>query len=295
MVSNSSKGTISSESSSALRTMASARGCEAFASMRAASKRTSSPEYAATEGWPTVSVPVLSKTTVSMRYADSSASPLLMSMPLLAPTPVPTAMAVGVARPSAQGQATTSTAIMRVSEKINDSPLTPYHTAKVTSPIVTTAGTKKEDTRSANRCMGALVLCADSTNAIIWASMVSLPTFVARALKYPFWLMVAPMTCESTDFSTGMGSPEIIDSSTVEYPSVTIPSTGTFSPGFTTKISPSRINSTGISTSRPSRSTMAYFAWSATSFRSASEVLPFASSSIIFPKTTKVIIMAVVS
>ena len=63
-----------------------------------------------TSGLPSVSVPVLSKTMASILYAVSSASPLLIRMPFSAPLPVPTMMAVGVARPSAHGQAMTSTA-----------------------------------------------------------------------------------------------------------------------------------------------------------------------------------------
>ena len=58
---------------------------------------------------PSVSVPVLSKMTVSMRRAVSSASPPRMRMPASAPRPVPTMIAVGVARPMAQGQAMMST------------------------------------------------------------------------------------------------------------------------------------------------------------------------------------------
>ena len=61
-------------------------------------------------GCPTVRVPVLSNTTVSTRCATSSASASLIKMPCLAATPVPAMMAVGVASPSAQGQAITSTA-----------------------------------------------------------------------------------------------------------------------------------------------------------------------------------------
>ena len=60
---------------------------------------------------PVVTVPVLSSTTVSMRRVSSSTSAPLMRMPSRAPRPVPTSSAVGVARPSAHGQAMTSTAI----------------------------------------------------------------------------------------------------------------------------------------------------------------------------------------
>ena len=43
--------------------------------------------------------------------AVSRGSPPLMRIPFCAPTPVPTIMAVGVARPSAQGHEMSSTAI----------------------------------------------------------------------------------------------------------------------------------------------------------------------------------------
>mmetsp|Transcript_11513 Transcript_11513/g.29487 ORF Transcript_11513/g.29487 Transcript_11513/m.29487 type:complete len:223 (-) Transcript_11513:620-1288(-) len=62
-----------------------------------------------TTGRPDVSVPVLSNTTVSTPEAVSRTSPPRMSSPLRAAAEVPTRTAVGVARPSAQGHATTST------------------------------------------------------------------------------------------------------------------------------------------------------------------------------------------
>ena len=57
-----------------------------------------------------MTVPVLSSTTVSMRRADSSTSGPRIRMPSCAPRPVPTSSAIGVARPSAHGQAMISTA-----------------------------------------------------------------------------------------------------------------------------------------------------------------------------------------
>ena len=57
-----------------------------------------------TTGVPWVMVPVLSRTTVSMLWAVSRASADLIRMPFVAPLPVPTIIAVGVASPSAQGQ-----------------------------------------------------------------------------------------------------------------------------------------------------------------------------------------------
>src|SRR4030067_634832 len=51
--------------------------------------------------------------------------------------------------------------------------------------------------------MGALVVWASSTNLIIWARAVSLPTRVARNLKAPVLLMVPPMTSSPAFFSSG--------------------------------------------------------------------------------------------
>mmetsp|Transcript_20045 Transcript_20045/g.58585 ORF Transcript_20045/g.58585 Transcript_20045/m.58585 type:complete len:272 (-) Transcript_20045:1253-2068(-) len=67
-------------------------------------------------GLPFVRVPVLSKTRMETWWATSRASPPLMRMPFSAPTPVPTMTAVGVARPKAQGQATTTTEMAKRSE-----------------------------------------------------------------------------------------------------------------------------------------------------------------------------------
>ena len=72
-----------------------------------------------TEGLPSVIVPVLSKTTVSTLCAVSSASPPRIRMPISAPLPVPTMIAVGVARPSAHGQAMISTATALSSAYVN--------------------------------------------------------------------------------------------------------------------------------------------------------------------------------
>ncbi len=64
-----------------------------------------------TAGRPSVMVPVLSSTIVRSLCAVSSEAPSRMSTPFWAPLPVPTMTAVGVARPRAQGQAMTSTAM----------------------------------------------------------------------------------------------------------------------------------------------------------------------------------------
>jgi hypothetical protein len=56
-----------------------------------------------------------------------------------------------------------------------------------------------------------------------------------------------------------MLSPVSIASSSVERPSITRPSTGIFSPGFTRRTSPTATSSIATSCSRPSRITRAVF------------------------------------
>jgi hypothetical protein len=88
------------------------------------------------------------------------------------------------------------------------------------------------------------------------------------------------MTSSPGPFSTGIDSPVSIDWSTLEAPSVTMPSTGTFSPGRTRTRSPAWTCSMGTSTSSPARRTRAVFAWSPTSARMAPAVWRLARASI---------------
>ena len=67
--------------------------------------------------------------------------------------------------------------------------------------------------------------------------------------------MVPELTLSPTPFSTGIGSPVIIDSSILLSPSVISPSTGILSPGFTLSKSPSFISCIDITLS-PVFSTM---------------------------------------
>ena len=86
--------------------------------------------------------------------------------------------------------------------------------------------------------MGARLRCAWPTSCTIRASRVSEPTRSARMTNDPVALMVAPMTLLVGDFSTGIDSPVIMDSSTELRPSSTTPSTGILSPGRTRSWSP---------------------------------------------------------
>ena len=70
-----------------------------------------------TFGSPRVIVPVLSSATISVLPASSSETAVLNRMPFLAPRPLPTMIATGVASPSAHGQLMTSTEMPRARAK----------------------------------------------------------------------------------------------------------------------------------------------------------------------------------
>lgn len=106
-------------------------------------------------------------------------------------------------------------------------------------------GTKTPEILSAISWIGALLDCASSISLIIRAIVVFAPTVSTTNSKLQDVLIVPAKTVVPIDFSTGMLSPVIIDSSILEFPNVIVPSTGTFSPGFTRMVSPSVICSTG--------------------------------------------------
>ena len=115
-----------------------------------------------TLGLPSVMVPVLSITTVSILCAVSSASPDLIRIPFSAPFPVPTIIATGVASPRAHGQETTSTAIPIESANSKAAPLMSQMIAAITAIVITT-GTKTPAILSAILAIGALLEPASST------------------------------------------------------------------------------------------------------------------------------------
>ncbi len=113
---NDSAAGIASPRSAAAAATAAARGCSLDCSSPAASRSSSDSSWPGdvttetTRGFPSVRVPVLSKTRVSIRSRTSSASAFFTRTPAPAPRPVPTMIDIGVARPSAHGQAMISTA-----------------------------------------------------------------------------------------------------------------------------------------------------------------------------------------
>src|SRR5699024_9235585 len=117
-----------------------------------------------TTGSPSVMVPVLSNTIVSTFPVLSKASALLIKTPFSAPFPVPTMMAMGVAKPRAQGQAITNTEIAMVKAKVNDSPPIKYQPSPERTDKPITTGTNTPEISSANFAIGALDPWASSTN-----------------------------------------------------------------------------------------------------------------------------------
>ncbi|CFE03918.1 Uncharacterised protein [Bordetella pertussis] len=266
--------------------MARAMGCSDLASTAAtlpstaARSKPSASTRSVSSGRPLVRVPVLSTATTRASLSACSASPLRNSTPSCAARPVPTMMEVGVASPMAHGQAMMSTATALTSAKVSagSGPNT-NQMAKVARATAMTAGTNHMVMRSTSAWMGSLEPWACSTMRMICASTVSPPTLVARSASAPFWLTVPPTTSAPGCFSTGTGSPLIMDSSTKLVPSVTWPSTGTRSPGRTSTTSPAATCAIGTSTVAPSRRTRAVLACRPIRRLIASEVLPLARAS----------------
>ena len=119
-----------------------------------------------TTGLPSVIVPVLSKTIVCSSCVVSSALADLNKIPFIAPWPVPTMMAVGVASPRAHGQLMTRTEIPIERANSNVEPSNSQIMAAIKAMPIT-IGTKTPLTRSAKLAIGALELVASSTSLTI--------------------------------------------------------------------------------------------------------------------------------
>ncbi len=269
-----------------------ASGCSEPCSTAAARRRVSAAARPSARGVravtlmaPVVRVPVLSRTTVSMRRSRSRARGPLTRIPSWAPRPVAASSAVGVARPRAQGQATTRTATAAVTAACGAAPA-PSQNPRTVTETVSTAGTKTAATVSASRCTAVLPVWASSTSRVIRASWVSAPTASARTTSSPPELTAPPTTRVPGPASTGRLSPLTSDRSRAERPSVTVPSVATFSPGRTRNSSPTRNRSTGMRCSVPSRRTATSLAASAASERSAEPVPRRALASIRRPAST---------
>ena len=121
---------------------------------------------------------------------------------------------------------------------------------------------------------------------------MSSPTLVASQRINPDRFSVPAETVLPAVLSTGILSPVSVDSSTALFPSKTIPSTGIFSPGRTTKTSPFATCSIGTVISVPFLSSVAVLGASFIRLFSASVVLPFERASSIFPSVISASIIA---
>ena len=145
--------------SAAARTTAVARTCPEAWSSEAARPRISSGSSApagttaVTAGWPAVSVPVLSSSTVVHRARRSSTPPFFTTIPRRAAADRPETRATGAARMSGQGVATTRTATARAAPP----------SAHATPATARLSGRNHRAYRSASRTNGACVLSASLT------------------------------------------------------------------------------------------------------------------------------------
>ena len=205
-------------------------------------------------------------------------------------------IAVGVASPSAHGQAMTSTATAGVRAATRLACRAKYQTRNVSRATPSTAGTKKAEIVSASFCTGALLPWASSTSRTIDASIVWSPLAVTRYKSVPLPLSVPPITPSPFAFSTGRLSPVSRASSTAEAPSVTTPSAATFSPGRTRSRSPGFRLSRGTSTSPPfSVTSLAVLGDRAIKDWMVSDARRFARASSQRPSRISVTIVAAVS
>mmetsp|Transcript_16482 Transcript_16482/g.49214 ORF Transcript_16482/g.49214 Transcript_16482/m.49214 type:complete len:220 (-) Transcript_16482:662-1321(-) len=216
--------------------------------------------------------------------------------------------AVGVARPSAQGQATTRTATPKSKAKrrgrsssyqrrgMSLASARPSQRQKAPSAQSTTPATKWRATRSARASIFVLDAWASSTRRTMPANNESSPTASTQARRTPGpAFVVPPKTRSPLRFGTGSDSPVSMDSSAVVSPKVTTASAGTAAPGATLTTSPRRSEAASTTSSASSTTTTASRGRSDRSACSASDVRPLAADSRRLPRSTNAIRMADVS
>ena len=170
-----------------------------------------------------------------------------------------------------------------------------YQTVKVTMAMISTAGTNISEILSTVFWIGARLAWALRTSSTICANSVSDPTFVALYSNVPEIFMVAPMTLSPGFLEFGMLSPVTIDSSMLDDPSVTMPSTAIFCPGLTRIISSTTTSPIGTTTVSSFRITSASLACKSSNFSIALLARPFIVSSRTCPSSMNVITKAATS
>ena len=137
-----------------------------------------------TVNFPCVIVPVLSNTIVSTLWSDSNVSLDFISMPFLLHVPIDTTIASGVARPRAQGHATTST-LTNATNAFAVSFVTTKFNIKDKIAITKIVGTKYPLILSANLWILVFVLVASITIFTILEMLESFPILSAVYSIYP--------------------------------------------------------------------------------------------------------------
>ncbi|MGY3490514.1 hypothetical protein ACVW1C_008458 [Bradyrhizobium sp. USDA 4011] len=220
-------------------------GCSESCSTAAASLKASFSSIPATvtvsttRCSPSVSVPVLSNTTALRSRASSNPRRSRTSRPDFAPIVVEIAVTSGTARPSACGQAITSTVTTRVMVKSSDAPSI-CQTTRVAPPAAIATTVRRNAARSASACARDREVCASSTKRMIPARAVFSPVPVTSTRSEPSLLTVPAITLSPSPFDTRRDSPVIIDSFTELLPDLTMPSAGMLAPGRIRTRSPTR-------------------------------------------------------
>ena len=185
-----------------------------------------------TTGRPSVSVPVLSTISVQIVSACSSAAALRIRMPDCAPRPVPTMIAVGVARPSAHGQAMTSTATALHQRRVRFAgrATTRDEGQRARSPRPPARTRRRPGRPGAGSAPSSPALRA--TRRMMPASIVAAPTPVASHVSRPSWLSVPANTSRAGSLARPAGSRRSACSRRRSTcPRARSPSTGMLSPG----------------------------------------------------------------
>ena len=122
----------------------------------------------------------------------------------------------------------------------------------------TTAGVYTLAKRVIKLSVTALFAAESSTSSSMRDTVESTYSQVVRTLSRPFILTQPLITLSPTDTSLGRDSPVSAMVLRAELPSITMPSSGTRSPGFITIILPTGTSSGSVSVISPSPSRFAY-------------------------------------
>ncbi len=192
-------------------------------------------------GTPAVSVPVLSNSSTFPCASVSSAPPPFTMIPRRAAREMPATTAIGTARISGHGVATTSTASARTASP---------ESSQAAPAIASVTGMKITAYRSATRTNGAFCFSASWTSRTMPAYVLSAAVATARRSTAEPAFTAPDRIWSPSGRSDGRDSPVSADSSKTPA-DISTPSTGTTSPVFTNKRSPGCTSSIGRTTSSP--------------------------------------------